>query len=373
MKRTNSIFNHEPMMNYTAWELVIFGEDTYSGVDPKTAVIISRLCKLCSNVFNTSERQNDYWKKHVFNEFKSYENDYKFKVDVVWKKLFCDYSNEQKKRQLSKNILIEMIANHCSLMVKSKDSSIDRAELYYILEPIRGILLQPDANSVAQYYLALCYANGYGTPKNKAEAFKYYKLSADQGNASAQCNLGICYDRGTYVARDLWQATMYYKLSADQGNATAGCNLAKCYKLGQGITSDPEMAFKYYKLSAKQKNAEAQSSLALCYADGYGTDQNQDKAFKYYKLAADQGYAFAQCKLGFLYYHGHHIDKNPLQAFKYYKLSARQGIADAQYSLYLCYSNGYGVNQDSSKALKYCKLAADQGHAQAIEKLAELP
>jgi TPR repeat protein len=59
------------------------------------------------------------------------------------------------------------------------------------------------------------------------EAFKYYKLSADQGNSSSQFNVGTCYENGDGVDINLEEAFKYYKFSADQGShsTTSCCNL----------------------------------------------------------------------------------------------------------------------------------------------------
>ncbi len=46
--------------------------------------------------------------------------------------------------------------------------------------------------AAAQYNLALMYDNGEGVPENDAEAVKWYRKAADQGNAEAQSNLGLC-------------------------------------------------------------------------------------------------------------------------------------------------------------------------------------
>ena len=46
----------------------------------------------------------------------------------------------------------------------------------------------------AQNSLSLMYANGEGVPEDDAEAVKWYRLAADQGDAYAQFNLGVMYD-----------------------------------------------------------------------------------------------------------------------------------------------------------------------------------
>ena len=43
----------------------------------------------------------------------------------------------------------------------------------------------------AQYFLGVSYGSGEGVPKNDAEAVKWYRLAAEQGNVAAQHNLGV--------------------------------------------------------------------------------------------------------------------------------------------------------------------------------------
>ena len=56
-------------------------------------------------------------------------------------------------------------------------------------------------------------------------AFKWYKLSAEQGYPKAQFNLGEIYREGVIVTRDFEKALKWYRLSAEKGLAEAQCNL----------------------------------------------------------------------------------------------------------------------------------------------------
>ena len=42
-------------------------------------------------------------------------------------------------------------------------------------------------------YLGLLYDNGKGVPQDHAEAVKWYRKAAEQGDADAQCQLGLMY------------------------------------------------------------------------------------------------------------------------------------------------------------------------------------
>jgi FOG: TPR repeat, SEL1 subfamily len=51
---------------------------------------------------------------------------------------------------------------------------------------VGGILLLTKEDSMAQYGLGFCYANGLGVNKDNEEAVKWYRLAADQGFAMAR-------------------------------------------------------------------------------------------------------------------------------------------------------------------------------------------
>ena len=45
----------------------------------------------------------------------------------------------------------------------------------------------------AQFNLGAMYGTGRGVPQDDAEAVRWYRLAAEQGNADAQFNLGVVY------------------------------------------------------------------------------------------------------------------------------------------------------------------------------------
>jgi hypothetical protein len=69
-------------------------------------------------------------------------------------------------------------------------------------------------------------------PQNYAEAVKWFRLGADQGNVSAEVNLGVAYENGHGVPRNYAEAMKWYRLSADQGNAEAQDQHAVLYRNG---------------------------------------------------------------------------------------------------------------------------------------------
>ena len=66
---------------------------------------------------------------------------------------------------------------------------------------------------------------GEGVPKDYKEAFKWYRLSAEQGYAEAQYNLGVLHYHGRGVLQDHEEAAKWWKLAAEQKLEIAQFNL----------------------------------------------------------------------------------------------------------------------------------------------------
>ena len=94
------------------------------------------------------------------------------------------------------------------------------------------------ATPTASTTSACMYDNGRGVAKDDAEAARWYRKAADQGNAGAQINLGLMYEHGRGVAKDDAEAVRWYRKAADQGDAAAQINLGRMYENGQGVAKD---------------------------------------------------------------------------------------------------------------------------------------
>jgi TPR repeat protein len=89
-------------------------------------------------------------------------------------------------------------------------------------------------------------------PQDDAQAAKWTRLAADQGNASAQYRLGLMYYNGRGVPQDYAEAAKWFRLAADQGYAYAQYNLGEMYRNGQGIPQDYVQAHMWFNLAAAQ-------------------------------------------------------------------------------------------------------------------------
>ena len=66
------------------------------------------------------------------------------------------------------------------------------------------------------------YDSGDGVLQDYAEAVKWFRLAAEQGNASAQNNLGTMYEVGNGVLQDNIRAHMWYNIASANGDEKAG-------------------------------------------------------------------------------------------------------------------------------------------------------
>ncbi len=252
------------------------------------------------------------------------------------------------------------------------DSQYSLGTIYYygegvkkdVAEAIKWFRKAADQGDVlAQYSLGMCYHDGI--KKDLVESAKWYRKAADQGNVFAQYYLGLCYYRGDGVEKDLVESAKWYRKAADQGNVFAQYNLGACYIYGDGVEKNAVEAVKWFRKAAEQGLDEAQYSLGLSYTSGIGVDQNPKEAAKWFRKAADKGNMRAQCSLGLMYNSGLGIGVDYPEAARWYQKAAEQGFPQAQYYLAKLYFSGFGVAKDDVEGGKLLQQAASQGETEA--------
>ena len=126
-------------------------------------------------------------------------------------------------------------------------------------------------------------------PRDYAEAAKWYRKAAEQGDVDAQYNLGDMYRYGLGVSQDYTEGVKWYRKAAEQGHVIAQYNLGNLYRYGQIVPRDYAEAAKWYRKAAEQADVDAQFNLADMYYNGQGVPQDYVEAYKWYNLAASQG------------------------------------------------------------------------------------
>jgi len=138
------------------------------------------------------------------------------------------------------------------------------------------------------YHLAELYIDGTGVPQNFSEAMKLYVPLAQKNNALAVYKIGLMYVRGDHtVPRDYAKAMQWYQRAAELGFARAQNDIGHLLEQGLGVPKDVAAAAKWYRVSAEQGWSKGQVNLARLHEDGQGVAEDRKEAFYWYRLAKD--------------------------------------------------------------------------------------
>lgn len=115
--------------------------------------------------------------------------------------------------------------------------------------------LAEQGNPEAQRLLGWLYK--YGAIKDKEKSFKWWLLSAEQGDKFGQNSVGNIYlSRGDYCNAKYW-----YNKSAAQGGAAANYHLGVMYLRGEQVAVNRGKAREFLQLAASQDYDEAKKTL----------------------------------------------------------------------------------------------------------------
>lgn len=187
----------------------------------------------------------------------------------------------------------------------------------------------------AQFKLGMLFLFGEGVPGDnyevqRSEAFKWFRLAADQGNAVAQWEVGFLHENGWGVPKNDAEAAKWYKLAAQQGQRDAQHSLATLYREGRGVAKDPRQAARWYLGAALKGHVEAQFTIGLMHRNGEGVKRDDFAAKQWYRKAAEQGHEAAQNNLGVMYEYGQGgLLQDFVLAHMWYNLAASRGSEKA--------------------------------------------
>jgi hypothetical protein len=111
------------------------------------------------------------------------------------------------------------------------------------------------------------YASGKGVKQDYAEAVKWYRKAAEQGDAKAQFNLGAAYKSGEGVQQDYAEAEKWYRKAAEQGYAGAQFNLGCMYANGEGVLQSGAAAVDWFYKAGLSFLKEGKKDDALMCVD----------------------------------------------------------------------------------------------------------
>ena len=247
-----------------------------------------------------------------------------------------------------------------------------------------------------------CYYHGVaGLREWPAEAAKWFRKAAEQGDGDSQEYLGSMYFWGDGVEQDHAEAVRWFRMAAERGYLTSQLYLALLLLEGEGVTRDEEEALSwlegrpvsriqlhpghvYYRLGmhfAGFDMEEIESRMAA--ASGRPQDDEDERVSKWplaQKLfrkaaehgvvaafarigwsgeAAELGYPPAQYDLAVRYRDGEDVEQDDVMARELFLEAARGGHRGAQYELALCCLDGRGGGQDDAGAACWLTRAAE--------------
>jgi Sel1 repeat len=182
----------------------------------------------------------------------------------------------------------------------------------------------------AQYLTSLVYGEGRLVPKNFAVARSWMLKSAEQGYVPAQGAMGEMYligirDNGPIP--DYADADRWLRLAATQGDADAQFWLGTGYERGWFGGTDYREALKWLRKAATQGLPNAEYCLGLMHEEGKGVPESDSLAARWYRKAADHfpevgrigGIWEAEVQLANLYRHDR-LPKNDAEAYMWFAI-----------------------------------------------------
>ena len=104
------------------------------------------------------------------------------------------------------------------------------------------------------------YARGDGVREDDSEAFRWYRLAAEQGYANAQYQVGRMYFMGQGVLSDAAEAFRWNRRAAQQGHAMAQAALGMAYGLGRGVREDYVLAHMWFNIAGANGEETARAA-----------------------------------------------------------------------------------------------------------------
>jgi TPR repeat protein len=141
----------------------------------------------------------------------------------------------------------------------------------------------------SQEIVALFYQLGTGVKADPAEAAKWFRKAAEQGNAFSMDRLGEHYRDGQGVPQDYAQAALWFQKAADLRDLDGERDLALLYFKGLGVPKSPTDGIKWMRKAADGGLADAQYRLGMSYKIGFGVPQDYSEAYFWLNLAVASG------------------------------------------------------------------------------------
>lgn len=172
--------------------------------------------------------------------------------------IYLKYSYDQKECEKNVLPLLQSLEDRfINGIVSYKIGYCGADKFYYNAYNI--FIKQPVLCPQELFYMGAIYEYGKGgVIKNYQEAFKFYKLSSDEGYIKADINIGCFYRDGSLgITKDYATAITYFEKAAKLGSPGGKCHLAYMLQFGLGIDKNFLLSKELYISSAKDGNIYA--------------------------------------------------------------------------------------------------------------------
>lgn len=224
-------------------------------------------------------------------------------------------------------------------------------------------------NAEAYENLGVAYLQGIGVVEDEMMGKAYIDTAAQMGRVQAQFYLALCYMNGWGCTVDSNIAILQLEKAAGQGYIRAMNTLGDIYE----SRHEYKTAVKYYQQAVELGSLEGYCNMGWCYQEGLGVLLNSQKAFEYYKVAADNGYVRGMLFVAECYLNSIYVEKNVPEALAWLEKAAQSGSTIAMYHLGAIYAEGdEGVEANVKTAKSWFEKAAGLGYAPAEVALERL-
>ncbi|EUK19163.1 SEL1-like repeat protein [Commensalibacter papalotli (ex Servin-Garciduenas et al. 2014)] len=283
----------------------------------------------------------------------------------------------------SKNKKIDRILNKAKAAYDDKDY-----EVAFNLFSQAASMQSPEA----QYWLGMCYLNGYGVILNLNDAALWHEAAAEAGWVDSAYMLALLYMRGIPEVKKVSGQNIFDKPDVDYDNLkpdwdksrhwakyAAEQDLAEAQALYAYLisheTKDPEIitqALEWYDKSISHDSSQGYMGKGLLLLRLGESEADYAEAAKFLEVAAERKMGSALHKLGVMYETGRGVPTNYKRAAELYKEAAELGIRDAQALYGVALKKGQGVEQNFIQAETWLRKAALAGDIEAAVVLADM-
>jgi uncharacterized protein len=228
-------------------------------------------------------------------------------------------------------------------------------------------------NRRAMYNLGGLASRAFPDTNSNAEAFQWFKQSADLGDALACLELAHFYFNGWgVVTTNLDTYRFWLRKAATLGATDAQYRMGAAYRLGDGVPKDVESSVAWYRKAAAKNDPRALYDLALHYHEDKTNRAATMAADDFLLRAAQGGHREAQFLCAMSCFRGDVAPRDFEGGQRWLARSAENGWPRSEFCLYQLYYNGAApapqcplYPKDRAAALKWLRRAAEHQHLQA--------